>query len=232
MQEIDTLLQSNPQLSVFLSYNYERNEGLYACTAVLTFRWSILVLKRSVLFRSSGADTHRARGAINAVHFSHGAVPLRLVGELNKAIALGAAGGGVSDNFSPFDRRIMGPESFLEEEVGDVGGEIADEDGMVGPRVSERGPIKPEGLFRTGHLGAVVGAEKGLRRRVRNELHEAVALRLARHLVANDFDGNHFATVGEALREVRLLHPVLQIANPKSSHFLDRRRRHLPPSRR
>jgi len=190
-----------------------------------------LVLKRSVFFRSSGADTHRARGAINTVHFSHGAVPLRLVGELNKAIALGAAGGGVRDDFGPFDGRIMGPESLLEEEVGDVGGEIADEDGMVGPRVSEGGPIKAEGLFRTGHLGAVVGAEKGLRRRVRNELHEAVALGLARHLVANDFDGNHFAAVGEALREVRLVHPVLQIANPQSSHFLDRRRRHLPPPR-
>jgi len=137
MQEIDTLLQSNPQLRVLLSYNYERNEGLYTCTAVLTFRWSILVLKRSVLFRSSGADTHRARGAINTVHFSHGTVPLRLVGELNEAIALGAAGGGVRNDFGPFDGRIMGPESLLEQEIGDVGGEIADEDGMVGPRVSE-----------------------------------------------------------------------------------------------
>lgn len=167
------------------------------------------MLKRSILLRSSRADTHWARGAINAVHFSHGAVPLGLIGELNKPIALGAARGGVGDDFGPFNGGIMGPESLLEDEIGDVGGEIADEDGVVGPGVPERGPIEPEGLVRAGHLGPVEGSEKGFGRGVRDELDEAVALGLARQLVADDFDGNHFAAVGEALREVGLVDPVL-----------------------
>ncbi|KAH1145359.1 hypothetical protein GLYMA_15G034100v4 [Glycine max] len=96
----------------------------------------------------------------------------------------------------------MGAKHFLEKIIGYVGGEIADEDGVfqggIGPALAdaEGGPIEPEGL-----VGGVVGLENPFRCGVGDELDEAVALGLARELVADDFDGDHLAGGGEAVAQ-------------------------------
>ncbi|KAL5156822.1 1-acyl-sn-glycerol-3-phosphate acyltransferase 3 [Glycine soja] len=98
----------------------------------------------------------------------------------------------------------MGAKHFLEKIIGYVGGEIADEDGVfqggIGPALAdaEGGPIEPEGL-----VGGVVGLENPFRCGVGDELDEAVALGLARELVADDFDGDHLAGGGEAVAQIR-----------------------------
>ena len=163
----------------------------------------------------SSTNTHGPGGAINAVHFSHGAVPFILIRKLNEAVTLGAGGVGVGDNFGAANGRVVSAKSFLEKVIGDVGGEIADEDGVfrggIGPALTnaEGGPVEPEGLVSGGHLGAVVGLENPLGCGVGDELDEAVALGLARELVADDFDGYYFSRVAEAVAQVPFVHPVL-----------------------
>lgn len=169
-------------------------------------------MKRRGFLRRCSADTHWTRGAINAVHFSHGAVPLRLVGEFDKPVTLGPSGDGVGDDLGASNRRVMSPKSFLEEEISDVRGKIADEDGVVRAGVAAaagRSPVESEGLFGSGHEGSVVGVENAFGGGVGDELDEAVALRLAGDLVADDLDGENIAGVCEALREVVFVDPVL-----------------------
>jgi len=167
-----------------------------------------------------GANAHGSGGAINPVHLGHGAVAFVLVGEFHEAVALGAARVGIRDDLGAANGVVVDPEGFLEKIIGYVGRKIAHEDGMfwarVGPALTdaERGPIEPEGLFGAGHLHAVVGLEHALRCRVGYKLDETVTLGLARHLVADDFDGENLAGVGETVAEVSLVHPILQIPNP------------------
>ena len=119
----------------------------------------------------------------------------------------------------------MGPKRLLQRLIGNFGGQIAHEDGVVRPTIgpalpdAEGGPIEPE--FRSGHVRAVIGLEHVLRCRVGNKLDETIAFGLARELVANDFDGKDLAGVGEAVSEVDLVGPVLQVTDPNGSDFFD-----------
>ena len=177
-------------------------------------------MKPGGLLRCSSANPHGPGGAINTIHLSHGAVPLILIREFNESVALGAARVGVRNDLGAPHGRVLGPESLLEEVIGDVRGQVAHEDGVVGPSIgpaltdAEGGPIEPEVLLGAGHEGAIVGVEHALCGRVGDELDEAVAFGVAGDLVADDLDRNDVAGVGEAVGEVGLVDPVLEVAYP------------------
>lgn len=143
---------------------------------------------------SGSTNAHRPARAINAVHLSHGLRPLIVISEPHKAVALGAARVGVEHDFRGLNGGVLTGESLEQHAIGDVGGQIANEDGEVRGVIgallagAEGRPVEAERLLRVGHVHAAVGLQDFLRRPVGKKLHESVPLRQPCLLVANDLD--------------------------------------------
>ena len=86
----------------------------------------------AALFRRRGGDADRPVAEGVSLHPRQRGVALASVAEAHEAVTARASRGRVSDNLRGADRREEGAEGFLEGEVGDLGCEVADEDGVVG----------------------------------------------------------------------------------------------------
>ena len=89
--------------------------------------------------RSGGGDAHRAIAAVDALHLHEGALLVRLVAKADESISARLSSHRVGHDLRGLARRKTALEERNEDELVDLGAEVADEDRELGAAIIATG---------------------------------------------------------------------------------------------
>jgi hypothetical protein len=170
---------------------------------------------------SGGRNAHGTVAAKDTLHLHEGTLLILLVGETNEAVATRLSGHGVGHNLSRLARREATLEERHQNELVNLGAEIANEDGILRATVittidktTATGPVELENPVRVGDRLAVEAQSTGSSLGS-GELDEAVA-GIARVAVTDDLDLDGLVEDGLIdLFDKVLVHPRLHLTHPQ-----------------